>query len=179
MLPLTSSLTSARPSAHRTAIGLGLTTIWGLPLTFGQPPSSISQGVCPPKAGNLLLLTPSIRLTLLPAHNPGTLEGHQSFRAGEWAGPSKPMATFEGPPCQNPWAHARTPQHPHLGPPLCSPHNPPLRPAGLLGANPNLRLALKSPVPSGLVKQCWELETVEPHRQTQPAARPTPNPIGV
>ena len=178
MLTLTSSLTLACPSAHHTAFGLGMTTTWGLTLTLGRPPSSPSQGVCPPKTGNLLPLTPSTRGTLMPAHNPGTLEGHQSFRAGEWAGPSKCMATFEGPACQNPWAHARTPQRPHLGPPLRSPHNPPLWPAVLLRANPNPRSALKSPIPSGRGKQCWELGTLGPHCQTYPLSMPPPGQQG-
>ena len=46
---------------------------------------------------------------------------------------------------QNPWFHAPPAQRPHFGPPLCSPHSHRLRPPGLLGANPNPRLAPRGP----------------------------------
>ena len=70
--------------------------------------------------------------------------------AGERAGPSEPPVTFEGPPSQNVGAHAPTRQRPHLGSPLHSPQSRWIEAAGLLGANPNPRLAPEGPLPKGL-----------------------------
>ena len=70
--------------------------------------------------------------------------------AGERAGPSEAPVTFEGPPSQNVGAHAPTRQRPHLGSPLHSPQSRWIEPAGLLGANPNPRLAPEGPLPKGL-----------------------------
>ena len=67
---------------------------------------------------------------------------------------------------QNPWVHAPPAQRPHLGPPLCSPHNHRLGPPGLLGANPNPRSAPKGPFPRGLALQSWVLGTAKPEHQT-------------
>ena len=86
---------------------------------------------------------------------------------GELAGPSEPPATFISPLRQNAWAHAPALQRPHLGPLLRSPHSRHIRPAGLLGVNPNHRSAPEGPLPRDLAPHAgdWGLPN--------PSARPT------
>lgn len=103
---------------------------------------------------------------------------HISFRAGELSGPSEPPAIFEGPPRQNPWAHAPPPQGPHLVLPLRLPHSHRLGLARLLKANPNPRSATERPFPRGLAPQHWILGTPESQCQTHTATRPPPGPKG-
>ena len=79
---------------------------------------------------------------------------------------------------QNTWAHAPALQRPHLGPPLSSMHSWRIRPAGLLGAIPNPRLAPEGPLPRGLATQRWGLGTPEPRQRTHPASPPPPEPLG-
>ena len=73
-------------------------------------------------------------------------------------------SSLEGPPCQNPWAHAPLPQHPHLGPSLCSLDSRQFGPASLLG----LILILGWP-PKGLPKGpgSTTLGIVDPEHQRQ------------
>ena len=99
----------------------------------------------------------------------GPMGRHLLFRAGELSGPSEPPAIFEGPPRQNPWAHAPPPQGPHLVLPLRSPHSHRLGLAGLLKANPNPRSATERPFPRGLAPQHWILGTPESQHQTHTA----------
>ena len=98
----------------------------------------------------------------------------QSFRAGEWAGSSKPPATFEGPGGKT------------LGPTLPLPSAlTSARPSahrtavgtGLLGTNPKARSDPEGPFLRSLAPQSWGLGTPEPQHQTHPAARPPPGPI--
>ena len=108
------------------------------PNLWWAPEGPIPGSYCP-NTGNLGILSPSARLTLLPYRHLDR-EGHRrSLREGEEAGPSKPPATFEGPLHQNARAHAPARQCPYLGPPLRLPHRWRIGPAGLLGANPNPR----------------------------------------
>ena len=50
-LPLASTLTSAPPSARRTAGGSGLPASWGLTLSLGLPPRAPTQGAWRRKLG--------------------------------------------------------------------------------------------------------------------------------
>ena len=151
---------------------------WVLTLTIGRPWRGASHGAWHHNAGDWGPPSPCARLTLPPGRHPGPSGWLHSFRAGEIAGPSEPMVNFQGPLCQNSWAHASPPQRPHLGLPLRWLHSPQLWPVGLLGANPNSRSAPKVPFPRGLVPQCWGLRTPEHQCQTHPAAKPPPRSIG-
>ena len=81
------------------------------------------------------------------------------------------------PQCQNTWAHAPPPQCLHFCLPLRTPHSNQLASAGLLGDNPNTRLAPKGPFLRGLMPQCWGFGTTKPQCQTHPVARPKLRPI--
>ena len=114
-------------------------------------------------------------------HSPKRHAGHywrrRSFSSGERAGHSEPLTTFEGPPRQNAWAHAPSPQRPQLGLPLRSPHIQQIGLAGLLGANPNSRWAPEGPHPRGLAPQRQGLGTRDraPDFTRSP---PPPGPLG-
>ena len=105
MFPFASTLISAHPSACHTAGGSGLPASRGLNLTLGPSPRGPSQRPWRCKVGDWGTPSPSATLSLPPRCQPGHEGRHRSFRAGEWAGPSEPLATFEGPSCQNAWAH--------------------------------------------------------------------------
>ena len=149
-LPLASGLTSARPSAHRTASGLGLPASLGPTLTLALPLRGPSQGAWRRNAGDWGPPSPCAGLNLPPRHHPGCNGRRWSFRAGEQAGPSDPPAIFEGNLRQNAWAHTPAHQRPHLSPPLRSPHSWRIGPNRLLGDNPNPRSA-----PEGISQGVW------------------------
>lgn len=109
---------------------------------------------------------------------PGPLGAPPEFRAVERAGAPEPPVNFDGPQCQNCWAHAPPPTRPHLGQPLRSPHSRHIGPARLLGTNPNPRSSTKGTRPGGLPPQRGGSGTPEPQRQTQPATAPQPGPLG-
>ena len=79
---------------------------------------------------------------------------------------------------QNASAHASAHQCPHLGQPLRKPHNQQIGPSGLLGSNPNPRLAVEGPLPRGLAPTRRGLGTPEHQRRTHPAALPRPGTLG-
>ena len=79
---------------------------------------------------------------------------------------------------QNASAHASAHQCPHLGQPLRKPHNQQIGPSGLLGSNPNPRLAVEGPLPRGLAPPRQGLGSPEYQRRTHPAALPRPGPLG-
>ena len=163
MVPLASSVPSAHPTLRHTARGLGLTGSWGLTQTLGGSPRGPSKGAWRPNAGDWEPPKPSAGLTLQPpATHPGRFRCRRLFRAGEQVGPSEPPASFEGPLCQNTWAHAPALQRTPLGPPPCSPQRRWILPAGLLGANPNPSSAPKGPLPRGLALQDWGLGPPSP-----------------
>ena len=108
---------------------------------------------------------------------PGPTEASPIIQGGRMGRALRATSSLEGPPCQNPWAHAPLPQHPHLGPSLCSPDSRQFGPASLLGANPNLRSAPEGPFPRGLAPQLWVLWTLSTSTRLT-SARPPPRPIG-
>ena len=80
---------------------------------------------------------------------PGLLGAPPVIQGGEWGGPAESLETFEGPWCQNAWAHTPAQQSPHLVPPFHSLHSWQIEPAGVLGANPNARSAPRGAHPKG------------------------------
>ena len=141
-------------------------------------PRGPSPGAWHHNAGDWRHPSHSARLTLPPGRHPGLSGRRCTFSVGEWPGSSEPLVTFEGPLCQNPWAHAPLAQCPHHGLPSHYLHSCHLGPPGFLGANPNHRSAIERPFPRGLAMQCRGLGTPEPQCQTHPASTPTARPIG-
>ena len=159
---LASALISACPSSCRTASGSGLPASWELTLTLGQPPRGPSQWAWCCNSGDWEPPSPSARLTLPPHRHTSRYGSRRTFSAGERAGPSETPTYFQGPSRQNSWALTPTRQRSHLCPPLCSPHNPRIGPADLLGANSNPRSDPEGPIPRGLSPQRLGLRTPEP-----------------
>ena len=66
---------------------------------------------------------------------------------------------------------------PHFGQPQHTPHSPGLLSMGLLGSNPNPRLAPEGPIPRALAPQRWDLGNAKPQCQTHPVPRLPHGPI--
>ena len=115
---------------------------FGYPNPRSVPEGPLPRGLEPQRRG---LGTPLAPAQDSPCHPAATqaARGAAGHSGWEMAGPSEPLASFEGPPRQNAWAHAPAHHYPHLGPPRHLPHSRHIRPAGLLGANPNPRLVLE------------------------------------
>ena len=162
-LPLPHVLTSARRSAPRTAGGSGLSGSWGLTLTLGQSTRGPSPGAWSHSPRDGGPLTPALGSACPPAANRSLRGAAEHARLSlqtniqeNRQGPRAP-SDFDGPQRHNTWDHATTTPRHNLRPLLQSPHGQRIRPAGLLGPNPNPRLAAKG------------LGTPEPKRWTQPA----------
>ena len=142
---LASALISDHPSAPCRVGGSGLLASWGQTLTLGRPPRGPSQGAYHCNAWDWGPPRPSARLYPAALPQPRPLGVLPDIQAGERAGNSEPLATFEGCPRQNTWVHAPAHQRPPLGQHFRSPHSQRIRPASLLGANPNPRSVPKRP----------------------------------
>ena len=168
MLPLASALTSARTHGHRRTGESGGSASLGLTLTLGRPRGAPPKGpgIATPHIGDPEPNHRTHPAILLP---PGPLGAPPFIQGGGTVRALQTPATFESPLRQNTWALASAGQHPHLGPPPRSLHSPRIGSAGLLGTNPNHRLAPKGPLPKGLVLKRLKLGTPETQRRTHPA----------
>ena len=148
-LPLATTLTSARPSDHRTAGRLGLL---GVTLNIGRPltgppkgPGAATPGIGDPRA-------PAPDSPCRPATTWAT-RGTARYSGRETGRALRTPSVLLRPPHQNAWAHTPAGQRPHLGPTLRSQHSRRIWPADLLGANPIPTSAREGPLPRGLAPQ--------------------------
>ena len=149
MLPLASTLTSARHSPHRTASLLGLPASFELTLTLGQPLRDPSQvpGAATPGIGDPRAPAPDSPCRSATTVAARGAAGHSGRENGQ--GPRAPGNLQRSPAPKRLGPRSRS-SAPSPRPPLRSPHIRRIGPAINLGANPKPYVR-----PEGPSQEAW------------------------